>query len=178
MLEQVTWRHVGYAVLGAGVGGILGAGLLLALLPALPAAEIVELVRSVELFSQSDARIRQLEESWQEAINAGDVDAVVALFAAEGRILPPGRPPLVGTAAIRQCVEDVAALPALSFEAESDSVEVAAAADLAYSRGRFRMAWGEPGARQEKRGQYVVVWRKIEGEWRVLIDVFNSEPDS
>jgi uncharacterized protein (TIGR02246 family) len=175
MIVEVTWRHVGYAVLGAGIGAILGAGLLLAVLPALPAAEILELVRTVELFDPAEPRIRALEKEWVEAINAGDADRVVALFDVGGRILPPASPPVVGREAIRHFIETLLAQSGLVLETEVESVHAAAANDLAYSQGSYRLTWmaaaGEP---TETRGSYAVVWGKREGEWRVLVDSFNS----
>jgi ketosteroid isomerase-like protein len=175
MLEQVTWRHVGYAVLGAGVGGILGAGLLLAFLPALPAAQIVEMVRSVELFDHSAEHVEEREESWRQAINRGDVAAIVALYAPDAQILPPGAAAVVGPEAIRQFFQRLLSLPELSIEVTNESTEVAAAGDLAYSRGRFRMSWGKREERLEDRGKYLVVWRRIDGEWRAQVDAFNSD---
>jgi uncharacterized protein (TIGR02246 family) len=177
MLEQVTWRHVGYAVLGAGVGGILGAMLLLAMLPALPAAEILEIVRSVEIFDPAEPAIRSLEQEWVDAINAGDVDRVVALFDPEATIQPPTGASIVGHEAIRDFTEAFLARAELKLETVVDRVLSAAANDLAYSQGTYRIGWttaaGEPA---EAQGSFAVVWGKREGEWRVLVDSFNAVP--
>jgi len=175
MLVEVTWRHVGFAVLGAGIGGILGAGLLLAVLPALPAAEILELVRTVELFDPAEPRVRELEREWADAINAGDVERVVALFDVGARILPPAAPPVVGREAIRGFTEALLQRPELVLETEVESVHAAAANDLAYSQGSYRLSWqAATGERVQTRGSYAVVWGKREGEWRILLDSFNS----
>jgi uncharacterized protein (TIGR02246 family) len=176
MLEQVTWRHVGYAVLGAGVGGILGAGLLLAVLPALPAAEILELVQSVEIFEPAEPTIRALEQEWVDALNAGDVDRAVAIFDPEAKIQPSTGSAAVGRDAIRAFMTELVSRPGLAFETAVDEVQAAAANDLAVSQGSYRLRWqGTGGAPAEIAGRFTAVWGKREGQWRVLIDGFHRE---
>lgn len=176
MLEQVTWRHVGYAVLGAGVGGILGAGLLLTVLPALPAAEILELVQSVEIFEPAEPTIRALEQEWVGALNAGDVDRAVAVFDPEATIEPSTGPAVVGHDAIHAFMAELASRPRLALETVIDGVQAAAANDLAVARGSYRLRWqGAGDAPAEIAGRFTTVWRKREGYWRVLIDGFHRE---
>ena len=46
---------------------------------------------------------------------------------------------------------------------------------MALDRGTYRLTVAAAGAPQRDIGKYVVVWRKVGGEWKAVADIFNSD---
>ena len=65
-------------------------------------------------------------------------------------------------------------LPGISLTFEPTRVEVSESADLAADVGVYALAFDGEGGRVEDEGKYVVVWRKVDGAWKVAADIFNS----
>ena len=53
--------------------------------------------------------------------------------------------------------------PDTRLEWTTSSVHVAAAGDLAYERGSWTAG--------EDTGEFVCIWKKVDGEWKVVVDV-------
>ena len=53
----------------------------------------------------------------------------------------------------------------LSFAPEQ--IVVSSSGDMAMDRGTYRLG--------PETGKYVVVWRKVDGDWKVAADIFNSD---
>lgn len=53
---------------------------------------------------------------------------------------------------------------------------VADGGDLAAERGTYQISWtGPKGKKMEDHGNYVTVWKKVSGQWKVLSDINASE---
>lgn len=114
--------------------------------------------------------IRELTASWDRMVQADDTAGIVELYVeGAGRLIPPDAPPVVGHDALRQFWGAALDFPLLTFGA--DTVVVSEGGDMATDLGSFRMqpAEGAP----EVEGNYVVVWIRQDGEWKVLVDIFN-----
>lgn len=118
--------------------------------------------------------ISRLDQEWTAAINMGDPDTVAHLFSEEGRIFPPNAPPIVGRDAIRSYADGLSKLTDISFETTPDTIEISAAGDYAFLTGQYRLGFGPKDQRFDDVGKYVVIWRKKDGHWRVVLDTFNS----
>jgi ketosteroid isomerase-like protein len=55
-----------------------------------------------------------------------------------------------------------------------DQIIVSSSGDMALDRGTYRLAIAPDGTTQSDTGKYVVVWRKIGGDWKAAADIFNS----
>ncbi len=67
----------------------------------------------------------------------------------------------------------------VSFWSETTQFEVAEEGDLAYGVGRNRVTFpGEDGELRTVEGRGVTVWRKENGEWRCVVDIWNDAPPS
>ena len=56
-----------------------------------------------------------------------------------------------------------------------EQIIVSSSGDMALDRGTYRLTIAPGGKAQVDTGKYVVVWRKIGGEWKVAADIFNSD---
>jgi ketosteroid isomerase-like protein len=57
-------------------------------------------------------------------------------------------------------------------EATLDTVEVEAHGDAAYEVGRYTLK-GDGGQLLDQ-GKYVVIWKRVGGQWRLHRDIWNS----
>lgn len=112
----------------------------------------------------------QLIELFSEHINAGDVDAMAALYEPDAAFVPePGGPVLQGLRAIREALAGFAALePTLSGEIE----KVLEADGIALVANRWTLTGtGPDGSTVDIGGVSAdVLRRQPDGTWRVLID--------
>ncbi len=120
------------------------------------------------------ARIQELNERWLAMVKAGDAPGIAALYAEDGRLMPPAAPTAVGRDAIRDTWTAFLTAPALTFG--SDGIHVAASGDMAYDAGWIEMTLAAAdGGTRTARGKYVVIWEKRDGRWQVAVDILNMD---
>jgi len=137
----------------------------------------------------SDIHARRLSDDRDDIISAsrafsaayvrGDVDAMMALYTPDAVILPPNRPIIRGTDALRRYWTLPAGLRVVEHAATPDSIVVVG--NTAYDWGTYRVrtinAAGEGGERTTL-GKYVIVWvrdpRDARLGWRMHVDMWNA----
>jgi ketosteroid isomerase-like protein len=122
------------------------------------------------------AGIRAADSSFMVAINAGDVDALAAVYAGTAALLPPNLPPQRGRNAIRSFWAGFLNAYTVRFEIGSDTIE--GRGDLAYNMGHYRFtavpkSRADPGVADE--GKFVEILKKQpDGTWKYVIDMYSS----
>jgi uncharacterized protein (TIGR02246 family) len=125
------------------------------------------------------ARIRALDQQWLEATARRDLDGMMAIYAPDARELLPDLPPLIGTAAIRAFYGNLMGrLPRFAHHFDAQEITVSAAGDLAVVQGRYRFTPDTQLPSQVQSGKFVGVWRRRDGDWRLAINISNSDPAS
>jgi uncharacterized protein (TIGR02246 family) len=111
------------------------------------------------------------------AVNAGDVEGMMAFYADDEVMMSPSEPPVSGKAAIRSMMEGQLAQNTVQLAV--DPVETVVAGDL----GVMRTHWAETatprgeGEPAEYRGDWLIVWRKqADGTWRFWRDMYSMLP--
>jgi len=128
----------------------------------------------VDLSAESNA-IRQLDREWVAAVADKDAEALAAFYAPDGVLMNANAPAVVGRDAIREWFEAALQSPNLIYDFTPELIEVAASGDLAYDRGTYRLTMDSPQGRIEDEGKYVAVWKKIGNDWKVVVDIMNSD---
>lgn len=123
----------------------------------------------------AEAAIKAGTEAWFKAYNAGNVDAIVALYAEDAIVMPPGVAALKGHTALRQFLTaDIGATKAAGVTLENGKTrEAGAAGDLGWDSGTW-VVRDKAGAVVDS-GSYLAVWRKIGGKWLYIRDTWNSD---
>ena len=124
--------------------------------------------------SRDEAVMRNGTKAWVDAYNAGEADKIVALYANDGVVMPPDMPAIAGHEALRTyLVADIASSRAagLSFVLGEESSGVSGS--LGWHSGSFKVN-GAAGA-SVATGKYLEVWRKTEGKWPMIQDIWNSD---
>jgi len=119
--------------------------------------------------------IQDTNAQWLRLIKDGNSAAVAELYTPDGAIMPPGAPKAQGPKAIEKVWRGLMATPGFRLTFKADDITVSSAGDMALDRGTYRLETGSPSASTQDVGKYVVVWRKIEGKWKVAADIFNSD---
>lgn len=126
-----------------------------------------------EVASSADiaATIDEKNTAFEQAMLAGNVDAMVAGYAPDAVLQPPMMPASSGTESIRAMFTDMVAdgAPA-SFDIVTDKVTVAESGELAYETGHYTIAGQSPeGEVWEDQGKYMTVWKKgADGQWQTV----------
>ena len=123
----------------------------------------------VDIAAEEQA-IRDLSIKWMEAANSRDGATIDSVFAQNAVTIFDGEinDGLAAISASRE--EDWAETPDFVINWTTSAVEVAASGDLAYERGNWTLDPDGPGEAAEEHGEYVTIWKKVDGEWRAAVD--------
>ena len=126
--------------------------------------------------SADEKAIRALDEAWDKAAQAKDLDKSVSYYADDASMLPQGMPIASSKEAIRAVWTQLLSAPGGSLTFAPSKITVSSSGDIAYEIGAFQMvandAQGKPAT---STGKFVVVWRKRGGQWKVVADIFNDD---
>ena len=119
--------------------------------------------------------IRTQVDRWVQLIKAMDAAGIATLYAEDGAVMPPNAPIGKGRAAIQQTWASMMQTPGFDLAIVPEQIIVSSSGDMALDRGTYRLAIAPGGTPQTDTGKYVVVWRKVDGEWKAAADIFNSD---
>ena len=120
------------------------------------------------------AAIHDISAAWEKAYNAGDADGVAALYAEDAVLLPPGAPAISGNAGIREYwAKDAAATKEAGYAVQLQPGDVGVAGDTAWESGAWTVT--DQSGTQVDAGKDVLVYRKKDGKWLMIRDIWNSD---
>ena len=107
---------------------------------------------------------------WEAALNAGDIDALVALYESDARLLPPNEEMQTGADAVRA---SFGAMIDAGLTGKLNAIDTVVAGDIAYNVGAYTLFAGDE---QIDTGKYMETWHRGEdGQWRYSNDIWNSD---
>ncbi len=109
-------------------------------------------------------------KSWQEAFNAGNPEAIAALYTEDGMRLPYQAPPVKGRTAITASIQ--AARDAGGSKAEIEVVGTESQGNMAWAHGTYVLKNAEGDMIEE--GKWMNVSKKVGGEWLIHCDIWNT----
>ncbi len=124
----------------------------------------------------AEPAIARANDRFVSALRTGNVEQLVAAYSDSAVVLPPNAPAMIGRDSIRQFWTGFLGIGAIDGKLMTENVTQTC--DMAAERGRYELTITprQPGAAAiHDRGKYVVVWRKIGGEWKMWNDIFNSD---
>jgi len=153
---------------------------------ALVAVAALTACQQAETAEQTHARMRMESDSarvaidargkaFAEATNAGNADAVAALYTDDAVLMPPDMPAVTGRDNIRATFAAMMGqMPGMRIAFEVQ--DVMANGPLAVERGAWIITVPTPdGGSSEMRGKYLVAWHRIDGEWMMARDIWNND---
>ncbi len=121
------------------------------------------------------AAIAAINARWVATVATKDAAATAAYYTEDGMLLPSGAPAAVGREAIAAAWGGLYQMPGFALTFAATSITVAGSGDIAYDIGTYALGFDAEGGRVEDVGKYVVAWKKVDGQWLVAADIFNSD---
>jgi ketosteroid isomerase-like protein/quercetin dioxygenase-like cupin family protein len=123
---------------------------------------------------QSDAAaIRALTYQWQKEVAAQNIDAIAALQAPDAVLIMSHEPLTTGATALRAAWGEMVKTPGLVLHWTPTKIDVASRT-VATEYGTYTESYDTPQGKGTDTGNYVTIWHKINGKWRVAVDAANT----
>ena len=119
--------------------------------------------------------IRQTNERWLALIRDHDAAAVSKLYASDGAMMASGAPIAEGQPALEKAWGELMQMPGFGLTFKADKIVVAKGGEMALDQGTYLLSLSGPKGPTKDIGKYVVVWRNIDGQWKVAADIFNTD---
>jgi len=134
--------------------------------PKTPSVDIVAITAAAD----------SLNKAFVAAVAARDTVAVAGFYSPDAHLLAPGAPQADSHDAIRALWAGFLQTPGLDFSITSSHPIVTQAGDMVIDVGTYSMKFtNAKGKPLEDVGKYVTVMKKVDGDWKILIDTFNSD---
>lgn len=135
------------------------------------AGTVLALAVSLNGCGRSEALPKSVVQSFEQAFNADDIEACLALFDDEAQILPERGPTVSGRHGIAEYLENQMT-PVVSFNTEADMTMIRN--DIAIEQGHFRVRDVRRGSDIEE-GKYLHVWRNRGEGWKLYRVMYNTD---
>jgi len=139
-----------------------------ALIP-LIAIAIATLAQTASSQTRDERAVRAASDARQRYVAARDVDSIVALHTPDAVLMPSNAPAMKGSAAIRAGWSEMVKTDRLRLHLIPTRIEVASPT-LATEYGTYTESYYGLGGKMSEAGNYVTIWRKANGKWRVALD--------
>lgn len=114
--------------------------------------------------------IKAVNQQFQDYVAEGNVDAIAMLYTEDGMFMQPNANPFVGHEAIKEAIAGMIATGVGAVRLTSDELQVFG--DTAHEVGRYVLETADGD--HIDHGKYICIWKRINGEWRLHRDIFNS----
>ena len=131
----------------------------------------------VDILAEAET-IRNLEEQWTSAVQNKDIDKIMNFYATDAVWMYPNMPIINGPQAIREkLVTDFADTTILfnTISGSVDNVQVSSSGDMAFVRGNERLNIKKGEVTMEQISKWIDVWKKIDGQWKCILTIGNSD---
>jgi uncharacterized protein (TIGR02246 family) len=141
----------------------------IAALTAITAIGIAVIAPTASSQSKDEQAIRALTYQWQRDIAERNLDRIVALHAPDAIVMMSHNPVATGTVAIRGAWDGGLKTPGLDLHWTPTKIEVASPT-VATEYGTYTESFDTPNGKGHDAGNYVTIWHKIDGKWRIALD--------
>lgn len=120
--------------------------------------------------SELKAAIEAANDLFMAAFNRGDAAAMAALYTEDGQMLAPNADLMTGRVAVQafwQAVMDMGVKSVLIITGEVEDH-----GETAIEISRFKLF--AEGDQELDQGKFIVIWKRVEGQWKLHRDIFNS----
>ena len=123
--------------------------------------------------TQVRSEIAALENQWAAAINAKDINAMMALYGDDAVSMQDGGPSLVGKAAIQKKQEMDFAAPAKFASIGFETTDVYAQGDVVTEVGKTM--YKDSTGKITGSGKYMAIFEKRDGKYVCIREIYNSD---
>jgi uncharacterized protein (TIGR02246 family) len=117
----------------------------------------------------SQSEIAAVNRQFEEAARKGDLDRLASLYTPDAIALPPDSPMMKGRENIKQMWGAIAQQIGLK-DIRLNTLDLQTAGETAYEVGEASLTLANGTAVVK----FVVVWKKLDGQWRLHRDIWNA----
>lgn len=140
--------------------------------PLLIAALLLSLAPAVMAQAPNEEALMDIVPAWANAYNAGDLDALAALYTEDAVVMPPGGERVQGHDALKALATSYIEAGAVQIELPPpDAYDVLG--ETAWIEGTYRFF--APDGSPVDVGKYLDVYRFEDGMWRIQHHMWNSD---
>jgi ketosteroid isomerase-like protein len=127
-------------------------------------------ILALPAIAADESNMKAKAAAWEKEYNSGNLEAVAALYAADGCRMPPNQETAKGTQGI---------LAALKGGKQQGIDKVKIGVTSAETMGNMGWATGTyeitgPDGKHADHGKWMNVSKKVNGEWKIQCDIWNS----
>jgi uncharacterized protein (TIGR02246 family) len=122
------------------------------------------------LEEKTSVAIAAVNKQFMDSVANGDAAAVAAVYASDGWALPPGGPFVKGREAVQGLWQGVIDSGVKGAQLETLTLDVHGDDAVEVGQGAILVAGGQVAARVK----YIVVWKRVHGEWKYYRDIWND----
>ena len=139
---------------------------------------LISILVSTAGLSQTDRdMIIEKSKAFSQAYMDGNTQALVGIYTAKGKIMPTGTDILEGKEALTKYWQSSPDNKVLHHQVVP--IELTVEGDVAYDYGYYEgSSQYKDNPVSEWGGKYVIIWKKIDGEWLMDIDMWNKRAPS
>lgn len=123
--------------------------------------------------AQTKTEIQGIENTWAEAMNTKDVEALMALYADDAIVLADGEPMLVGKDAIRKDQEKGMAMMPEGQQYSFEVMDVYGDANQVTEVGKTTIK--DAAGNVTGTGKYMCIFEKQDGNYRLVREIYNND---
>ena len=127
------------------------------------------IVESTFNLSTAKAEIEAANKQFMTFIAAGDSLGIGNLYTQDAKFMMAGAPSISGIENIQSIFSGI--IKSGITNADFRTLEVWGTQDLIIEDGEYSLFAGETEVDQ---GKYLVLWKKVDGEWKLFKDIFNT----
>lgn len=144
------------------------------MIPRTPAFVLALLLAAAPAFAQQAGDFHPTGAEFARAYNAGDAEALAAMYADDAVLMPPDKPAVSGHDAILAFArEDTAGAKQSGLKLEIDAGASGSSGNLGWHSGAFRLKAADGSTAAT--GKYVEVWERRDGKWVMIRDAWNMD---
>jgi uncharacterized protein (TIGR02246 family) len=133
-------------------------------------AALVLMSGAAAFADDTQAAIEAANAKFSDAVSRGDSKGVAVLYTKNGQVLPEGSDPVKGTAAIQKFTQGMIDSGVGSIDLKT--LEVYGHGPTAAEVGEYDIH--DKTGNSIDHGKYVVIWRRVGGQWKLHRDIFTS----
>jgi len=113
--------------------------------------------------------ISKANEAFMSALSNGDAAGVAAQYTDDAQFMAPNADLVIGKQEIQNVIQGFvdAGINGISLE----STEIEGIGNMAFEIGKYTLSVDEQVI---DNGKYIVIWKKVEEDWKLHRDIFNS----
>jgi ketosteroid isomerase-like protein len=120
-------------------------------------------------------KILKNAEAFSKAVVSGNTEGLVKAYTADAKLFPTNRDILSGTDSVR-AYWSFSGPSAISYH-KLTPIEIKISGDEARDYGYYEgTSKLEDGSESHWKGKYLVIWKKVDDDWKMYLDIWNSNP--